>query len=505
MKKIQMYIFLILFSVFMPLLLNGRYAFAAGIIMPTRELTLYTGDSYSLEADASAGLDTGSIEYYLYDEAKHKRVKSSSCLNLDSINGEITALKPGSISVVVYCRVWNNSTAVFDEYQDKCQVTVVEDVSKNGLNHTYINRAVGSKKVKLTVKNAKKSDVIIWKSSNKKVAGVGKNGRVIAKSPGKATITAAIQRKKKTLTYFCEVNVSSPVIDKNMVVLSPGEISKVNISGVSDENAVQWVVNDSRIALMSIDGTVMGKEEGTTTVNVKAEGISIELVIHVEKPAGNAASANNVRLVKGEEEKLVPKGLAAGTFVSWSSNSKETVSVDNDGKIRALSVGNALITAEFGSESVTYHVSVGNNKKAVEAVEKGESLLGCAYSTEKRMEEGYYDCSSYVFRIFAPLGYLFGCENAKENAPTAADLAKWCEENQCVVSMEPVQNLGELLPGDLIFYSYGGGNGRFLNIDHVAIYNGYGTIIHASDEETGVKQGRYWVDNYIVMVARPAG
>lgn len=504
MIKIQRLIILILFSFIFPALLCGKCTSAAGISMPTRELTLYTGDSYSLEAERDTFLETGNTEYYLYNEAKHKRVKSSSCLNLDGINGTVYALKPGSISVVAYCKVWNNQTAVYDEYQDKCIITVIEDESPKGLDRTYLNRAAGSKKVKLTVKNAKKTDTIRWSSSNKKVASVGKNGKVLAKSPGKATVTAVIQRKKKTLTYFCEVNVSAPVIDKNMVVLAPGETSKVNISGINDEAAVQWVVNDGNVALMSIDGTVLGKSEGTTTVNVKAEGLSYELVIHVEKPAA-AANVSKVRLVKGEEERLVPNGLTAGTAVSWSTSDRERVSVDSDGKIRALSVGNAVITAEFGEESVTYYVSVGNNKKAVEAVEKGESLLGCAYSTERRMEEGYYDCSSYVFRIFAPLGYLFGCENAQVNAPTAADLAKWCEENQCVISTEPVHSLSELLPGDLIFYSYGGGNGRFLNIDHVAIYNGYGTIIHASDETTGVKQGKYWVDNYIVMVARPAG
>lgn len=505
MKKIPMLIFLIFFSVIGAVLSNAKQACAEGISMPTRELTLFTGDSYSLEAAADEGLETGNTEYYLYNEVKGKRVKSSKILNLDSINGEITALAPGTISVVACRTVWNNRTAVFDEYQDKCVVTVREDVSEKGLNHINITRAVGSKKVKLTVKNAKKSDIILWSSSDKSVASVGKNGRVLAKSPGKATITAAIQRKKKLLTYFCEVNVTSPVIDKNMVVLNEGETSKVNISGVNEERAVRWVVNDPGVALMSLDGTVFGKAEGTTKVNVKAEGISMELVVHVEKPTENTAAVNNIRLVKGEEEVLVPKGLTAGISVNWSSDKNEVVSVDTDGRIHALSVGNAVITASFGKESETYHVSVGNNKKAVQAVEMGESLIGCKYSMEKRMEEGYYDCSSYVFRIFAPLGYLFGCKNPQVNAPTAAELAKWCEENQCVISTEPVYELSGLLPGDLIFYSYGGGNGRFLNIDHVAIYNGYGTIIHASDEETGVKQGKYWVDNYIVMVARPAG
>lgn len=401
---------------------------AAGISMPTREVTLYVGDSYVLEGTKDAGTGDGDIEYYLYDDVKKKRVKYSDCLNLDGINGRVTALSPGSISVIVTLSVYDEASGKTDKYMDKCVVTVVKEENKTGLNYTYLNRAVGSKKIKLKVKNEKKGDVITWSSSDSKVAKVNKNGELSAKSDGTAMITATVKRKKKTLSYTCEVHVSTPVLDKNTITVRKGKTGKVNISGVVNGDEVQWVVSDSKVAAVSIDGTVLGKAEGSTNVNVKIEGVSLKLLICVED-------------------------------------------------------------RELGSPS--------------EIIESAESLIGCAYSVEKRMEEGYYDCSSYVFRVYAPFGYLFGCKSQDDNAPTAADLGKWCDDNNCAVFKEPVSDLDKLIPGDLIFYSYGKSNGRFLNIDHVAIYGGDGTILHASDEETGVKRGKYWVDDNIVMVGRP--
>lgn len=57
------------------------------------------------------------------------------------------------------------------------------------------------KTVKLKVKGTKKK--VKWSSNNKKVATVNKNGKVTAKKPGTATITAKVGKKK----YKCKVTV----------------------------------------------------------------------------------------------------------------------------------------------------------------------------------------------------------------------------------------------------------------------------------------------------------
>ena len=97
--------------------------------------------------------------------------------------------------------------------------------------------------------------------------------------------------------------------------------------------------------------------------------------------------------------------------------------------------------------------------------------VGCRYDQDRRMEEGYYDCSSLVYRLYKEVGI--------ELPLTAAEQGKYCYRNAMVI------NKKELKPGDLIFYSYEE-NGAFRNISHVAVYVGDGKMVHAANERRGV-------------------
>lgn len=72
------------------------------------------------------------------------------------------------------------------------------------------------------------------------------------------------------------------------------------------------------------------------------------------------------------------------------------------------------------------------------------------------------DCSGFVQTLYADFGYSI---NRTATTQTYSGYA---------VSVD------ELQPGDLIMYGYGG------EIEHVAMYEGNGMIIHASTEETGI-------------------
>ena len=50
--------------------------------------------------------------------------------------------------------------------------------------------------------------------------------------------------------------------------------------------------------------------------------------------------------------------------------------------------------------------------KGVDAALKGEEVLGAIYSQEKRMQEGYYDCSSFVWRSYNAAGLKIGNVNS---------------------------------------------------------------------------------------------
>lgn len=128
------------------------------------------------------------------------------------------------------------------------------------------------------------------------------------------------------------------------------------------------------------------------------------------------------------------------------------------------------------------------------STEAGESVaklalskVGCKYDQDRRMEEGYYDCSSLVYRLYLEVGITL---------PTVADTqGQYCFENAMLINQE------DLMPGDLIFYS-DEENGCFRNITHVAIYVGDGKMVHAAGKARGVVLDDLRTSN-IVFFARP--
>ena len=113
--------------------------------------------------------------------------------------------------------------------------------------------------------------------------------------------------------------------------------------------------------------------------------------------------------------------------------------------------------------------------------------IGCRYSQDRRYDEGYYDCSSLVYRLYKEVGI--------ELPATAAAQGKYCYQNAMLV------NKKDLKPGDLIFYSYED-NGEFRNISHVAIYVGDGMMVHAANPDRGVVYDPLR-DSSVVFYARP--
>lgn len=113
--------------------------------------------------------------------------------------------------------------------------------------------------------------------------------------------------------------------------------------------------------------------------------------------------------------------------------------------------------------------------------------IGCHYSQERRMSNGYYDCSSLVLRLYKEVGI---------NLPyVASTQAQYCYKNAMII------NKKDLKPGDLIFYSYED-NGEFRNVSHVAIYVGDGKMVHAANTRRGVVLDPLRTSS-VVFYARP--
>ncbi len=99
-----------------------------------------------------------------------------------------------------------------------------------------------------------------------------------------------------------------------------------------------------------------------------------------------------------------------------------------------------------------------------------------------------------MYRAYRDAGVILGGD--RYNAPTAAELAKWCEKNGYVLYEEDEEvDVAKLLPGDLIFET-GENNGRYKGIYHVDMYTGnYSSLTVERTKSYGDKM-------YGVIIAR---
>lgn len=113
----------------------------------------------------------------------------------------------------------------------------------------------------------------------------------------------------------------------------------------------------------------------------------------------------------------------------------------------------------------------GSGAIGAQVAQMAMTKVGCGYSQDKRMQEGWYDCSSLVYRLYKEAGIILNA--------TASTQGKQCYQKAQIINKKDLQ------PGDLIFYSYED-NGQFRNISHVAIYVSDGKMVHAANPSRGV-------------------
>lgn len=116
---------------------------------------------------------------------------------------------------------------------------------------------------------------------------------------------------------------------------------------------------------------------------------------------------------------------------------------------------------EYEQEEITYSETASNGDGSY-IVDYAKQYVGNPYVYGGNSLTNGVDCSGFTQQVFG--------NNGISLARTAADQSQGGQD----VSMDDLQ------AGDLLFYDNGG------YIGHVAIYCGDGTVVHASNEETGI-------------------
>jgi uncharacterized protein YjdB len=111
------------------------------------------------------------------------------------------------------------------------------------------------------------TDAITWKSSNKKIATVSKDGTIVAKKTGTVYITAAIGNK----TAKCKVTIKDPYIKLNKSTVKLKAIEKTyqlktKVSLNLKDSTISWKSSNEKVVTVTADGRLEAIGKGSATI-----------------------------------------------------------------------------------------------------------------------------------------------------------------------------------------------------------------------------------------------
>ena len=141
--------------------------------------------------------------------------------------------------------------------------------------------------------------------------------------------------------------------------------------------AVSWKSSDASVASVDNNGKVSAVKAGSATITVttsdggKTATCSVTVTSKTVSVTGVKLDKSNLELKAGETAQLaatVEPSDASEKGVEWTSSDTKIATVDGSGKVTAVSVGNATITATTKDGGKTASCSVTVNPVAVEGV-----------------------------------------------------------------------------------------------------------------------------------------
>ena len=247
---------------------------------------------------------------------------------------------------------------------------------------------------------------VSFSSVNEGVARVNKRGVITAVSAGSTDIHMISEDGARALLHVSVVGspVTSLSLSADVLNMEKGQVSglAVMFNDGADEKLVEWLSADESVAVVDTVGRVTAVGGGKTRVIATTPGgmtASAEVNVHVD---GTALHVTPDNLTLG-----VGSTILMGTYyfpddttdevVRWSSDNPYVASVSDDGTLKALSEGTAVISAFSaaglgGSTMLTVEKSASQFvvTPAAATIERGDTLtLVPSFMTQDgRSEDG---------------------------------------------------------------------------------------------------------------------
>ena len=307
---------------------------------PITDLSLIKGNEHQLTAQV---LPEDTTE----DKTVTWSSSDESVAKVDE-TGKVTAVEGGSAII----------TAQTGKHSAQCTVTVTVPVTGITLNKTDLMLARGTFEVLTpTIAPADATNKAVdWTSSDETVATVDNDGKVKAVSAGQAVIT--VKALDGGFTAHCKVTVNVPIdkisLDKPTLTLKKGEdavlVATIEPADTTQDKTVAWTTSDSKVAAIDSTGnvTAVGGGEATITAtssNGKTATCQVTVLVPVTGVILNHSSLDIQKDTSQTLQAQISPNDATNKSVTWVSSNPAAATVDDTGRVTAVSVGNTVITA----------------------------------------------------------------------------------------------------------------------------------------------------------------
>ena len=213
------------------ILFNAKSVSATTLKLNKTKITLSAGKSVNLKV--------------LNTDKPIKWLTSDKIVATVSPKGKVTGKNAGTAFITVKVGKQNL----------QCKVTV-----KAALNKTKVILAKNDY-VKLFLDGAVVKSL---NSSDKKVVSVSRNGKVVGKRKGRATITVVDNNGKK---YRCKIIVEDPSLNRKKVSLKINQNYRLKLNGNTQK--IFWSSNNESVACVNSKGNVTAYSEGNAVITAK--------------------------------------------------------------------------------------------------------------------------------------------------------------------------------------------------------------------------------------------